>query len=480
MEKQTTVFSEKYLLVPINPKAPWQTLTISAKNRQPYQLQVRLDASSPVWHMHIDVSAYIGIESEISPVFPLKAANRMEIPNLYAEPLRPQVHFSSRQGWLNDPNGLVKVGDTYHLFYQHNPADAVWQNMHWGHAVSADLLHWEEQDIALFPDEHGTMFSGSAIEDMDNVSGLGDGTAPPVLLFYTAAGSTPDRYTQCLAFSKDRGKTFQKYAKNPIIPNLAGNNRDPKVIWCEEINAFVMALYLDGGTRDFALFGSDNLLDWNQFQTITLPNDAECPDFYPLTDEEGNRRWILSGASDTYFVGQFANGLFVPEGNAKALSFGNNRAYASQTFSGIDNRRIRISWNRTDIPGTPFNCQMTFPVEMKLRRKEEGFVLTASPIAELQNLYTDGEPTAFHVTLRAFLHENAAIFVCGEKFALPFAGETELSMIIDKMGCEIYVNGGERFGAFGFVADYEKPLFAFENADVLKEEVHPLRSIWPI
>ena len=109
MEKQTTVFSEKYLLVPINPKAPWQTLTISAKNRQPYQLQVRLDASNPVWHMHIDVSAYIGIESEISPVFPLKTANRMEIPNLYAEPLRPQVHFSSRQGWLNDPNGLVKV-----------------------------------------------------------------------------------------------------------------------------------------------------------------------------------------------------------------------------------------------------------------------------------------------------------------------------------------------------------------------------------
>jgi fructan beta-fructosidase len=218
----------------------------------------------------------------------IEQADTIERPaNLYQESLRPQFHFSSQRGWLNDPNGLVYYRGEYHLFYQHNPYGWTARNMQWGHAVSRDLVHWEELDTAIQPDARGWIWSGSAVIDWDNTSGLGKDGQPPMVLFYTAAGNP---FTQCLVYSLD-GRTFTKYEGNPIVPQITPGNRDPKVIWYEPTKSWVMTLYvsepvptsLNGGQRNAIYFlTSHNLKDWAISSTIE--GFFECPDLFELVE----------------------------------------------------------------------------------------------------------------------------------------------------------------------------------------------------
>ncbi len=200
-----------------------------------------------------------------------------EVSNLYNEKYRPQFHFTPRINWTNDPNGLVYYKGEYHLFFQHNPVGINWGNMTWGHAVSKDLMHWEQLDHAIEPDDLGTIFSGSAVVDWNNTSGFQMGKENVLVAFYTSAGEhAPVKvpFTQSIAYSNDRGRTWIKYEKNPVIGHIRAKNRDPKVVWYEPTKEWIMALYLDG--NDFILLTSKNLKEWTKIQDIKFRIFSRC------------------------------------------------------------------------------------------------------------------------------------------------------------------------------------------------------------
>ncbi|MDZ4800892.1 MAG: glycoside hydrolase family 32 protein [Bryobacteraceae bacterium] len=312
----------------------------------------------------------------------------------YDQRLRPQFHFSPKKGWTNDPNGLVLYKGEYHLFFQHNPFDVKWGNMTWGHAISKDLVHWKQMEQhALSPDNTGTMFSGSAVVDWDNTAGLQKGDEKTIVLLYTAAGGTSPEskgqpYTQCMAYSTDRGRTFTKYAGNPVLPNVVKENRDPKVVWHAPTRRWIMTLFLDGTT--FAFFSSPDLKKWTLLQEISVPKTGECPDFFemPVENEPGVTRWIWTGANGNYLVGTFDGKRFMPEVMTQSVHSGTNY-YAVQTYSDLPgNRRVQMAWmNFGQYPGMPFNQQMSCPYEFRLRKYAyHSYRIFATPVAEIDAL----------------------------------------------------------------------------------------------
>jgi fructan beta-fructosidase len=312
----------------------------------------------------------------------------------YSELHRPQIHFSPRENWTNDPNGLVFYNGEYHLFFQHNPFSVKWGNMTWGHAVSTDLLHWTQLDHALEPDDLGTIFSGSAVVDWHNTGGFRTGEENPFVAIYTSAGAKPVPFTQSLAHSNDRGRTWTKYEGNPIIGHIRSENRDPKVVWHEPSRRWILALYLDG--NDYALYASENLVDWTHLQDLNLPGVTECPDFFELAVDGSpeNTKWVYWGADGGYLIGSFDGTRFEPETDVLRAEFGKN-GYAAQTWSDIpeaEGRRLQISWMRGGkYPAMPFNQQMSFPVEIRLKTTNDGIRLQRNPIREIEDLYEKTE-----------------------------------------------------------------------------------------
>lgn len=384
-----------FLVLPVSEFVEPHQLRIMKDGEVTEDLSLRLDYRNPSAYSYYPLEKFMGEELSlvVEPDMELRDL-QTDAPDhgKRGEAFRPFIHFTSEYGWINDPNGLLKYTSpvtgktTYHMFYQSNPYDWAWGNMHWGHAVSDDLYHWKHLPPALRPDEQGTMFSGSAIVDRENRSGLKNGDEDVILLFYTCAGNTSFRsrgkkFTQCLAYSNDGGMTFTKYEKNPIVEHIEADNRDPKVIWCEELQKYVMALYLD--RNEYQLLTSDNFIDWEPLQKLSIEKDAECPDLYPLNadDDPKKRKWILSGASHRYIVGEFVNGQFKVLQNSRLLSNGLN-SYAAQTFS-TDNEmeRIQIAWNRNcSFGNAPICGQMSIPYATSLTEAKDGFYLRATPI----------------------------------------------------------------------------------------------------
>jgi fructan beta-fructosidase len=314
-------------------------------------------------------------------------------PLLYREKYRPQFHFSPRRGWMNDPNGLVHFQGVYHLFFQHNPYGINWGNMHWGHAISRDLLHWQELGDAIYPNLNGTIFSGSGVVDWHNNAGLQQNGQPVLIFFYTAAGnqhpsSMGKLFSQCMAYSLDGGINCLDYTQNPVITHIIEENRDPKVTWYAQGNSWIMALYKHEDI--FALFKSQNLKTWTHLQDLSMPGCSECPDFFelPVEGEPDQQRWVFTSANGRYMLGKFDGRQFTPETGPLQVDYGTNY-YAVQTYSDTpDNRRIQLAWMASgSYPEMPFNQQMSFPCELKLRSFPEGLRLCRLPVKEIADLH---------------------------------------------------------------------------------------------
>jgi fructan beta-fructosidase len=445
----------------------------------------------------------------------------------YQEKHRPQFHFTSWRGWLNDPNGLVYDRGEYHLFYQHNPHGCTWGDIHWGHAVSQDLVHWQELPDALHPDDMGLMFSGSALVDWRNSSGLARGEGHTLVCFYTAAGEFADPplpYTQCMAFSHDRGRTWHKYAGNPVLEHVAGHNRDPKVLWHELLGQWVMVLYLRqaGAEQHYGLYTSPDLKNWSPLDDVYLPGNGECPDLFPLS-MDGDVKWVFWGADGHYFVGTFDGNAFEPQTPPlQAYCGGRERgsAYAAQTWSDIpveDGRRVQMAWLQGDIPGMPFDQQMSFPVELTLRATPQGPRLHFTPVQEIERLYQETQtltdvalsqeplqlPTGGHdlLDMRADVVVSTAtalefdlrgvplvydarrqeLSCCGKTAPLK-TDKLQLRVLVDRTSIEIFAAGGLVYMPLGVIADEDHRTCYVSarggKARGAKIEIARLNSIW--
>lgn len=330
----------------------------------------------------------------------------------YLEDFRPQYHFTPAKNWMNDPNGLVYFDGEYHLFYQHNPEANVWGNMGWGHAVSRDLLTWQHLPLAIPTLGDENVFSGSAVVDWHNTTGFGADGAPPLVAIYTAHNWPRRNESQALAYSTDRGRSWTRYAGNPVLDAGLQDFRDPKVFWYEPGRRWIMTVS-ESPARKVRIYGSPDLKSWTLLSTFG-PSGAvggvwECPDLFPLpVDGDAARtKWVLivnlnpggvaGGSGTQYFVGEFDGARFVadatPGDTALWLDHGRDN-YAGITFADIppqDGRRILIGWmNNWDygdkIPTDPWRSAQTIPRELTLRSTPRGPRLAQAPVRELASL----------------------------------------------------------------------------------------------
>jgi len=347
----------------------------------------------------------------------------------YTEPHRPQFHFSPPTMWMNDPNGMVFYEGEYHLFYQYYPDDTVWGPMHWGHAVSPDLVHWQHLPIALYPDELGYIFSGSAVVDWKNSSGFGVDGVPPLVAIFTyhnpqlAAAGGRDHEYQGIAWSNDRGRSWTKYAGNPVLPNAQKlqDFRDPKVFWHVASQQWVMAL---SATDHVQFWASSDLKNWRHLSDFGQQWGAhggvwECPDLVEMKvhgSEES--RWVLilnlnpggpqGGSGTQYFVGDFDGTRFtldpafahsLLEEGAIWLDAGRDN-YAGVTWSDVpaeDGRKLFIGWMGNwayaqQVPTAPWRSAMTLPRELQLHRTLRGLRVYSLPVSELRSLRSASAP----------------------------------------------------------------------------------------
>ena len=323
---------------------------------------------------------------------PAVSAQAAQRPELYQESLRPQFHFTARywndyrlnpeqhqEGWINDVNGLVYLDGEYHLFAQR------WWSC-WLHAVSKDLVHWEELPPAFGKDERfGGTQSGGAVVDYNNTSGLATGKTPVMVAFWAST----DNNRQCISYSNDRGRTWVKYAGNPV---LVHPQRDPKVFWYEPAKKWIMVLY-GPPENSYLLFESKNLLQWKKIGQ-PIPDMYECPDMFPLA-LDGNparTKWVIVDGAGAYQIGTFDGARFRAETKKRPGDYGRN-FYATMSWVGMpeqDGRRVQVAWMRGgSYPGMPFNQQISFPSELTLRTGADGIRLCRNPVREIASLYQD-------------------------------------------------------------------------------------------
>jgi len=438
---------------------------------------------------------------------------------MYKEVHRNKLHFSPPANWMNDPNGMVYYEGEYHLFYQYYPEDIVWGPMHWGHAVSKNLIHWENLPIALKPDSLGQIFSGSAVVDWKNTSGLGSVEQPPMVAIFThhdmareKAGAL-DCEVQSIAYSVDKGRTWEKYAQNPVLSNVKKikDFRDPKVIWDDARRHWVMVL----AAKDRLLFyTSTNLTAWAfgsewGHEYGDRKGVWECPDLFPLKVEDTDEvKWVLilslnpggpnGGSGTQYFIGDFDGNSFtidpnfekeILDGKGVWIDHGPDN-YAGVTWSDIpvkDARRIFIGWMSNwdyaqDVPTETWRSAMTLPRKLSLHRGDLSYRLTSSIISEISNICdapTDSITTGiFEENTVLFDNMNSGLFrmqFSAKKdkegtFALLFSNDVDDKLVLGFDGTtNNYFIDRSKSGKVDFKESF--PAMIFAPIDYIEEEI---------
>ena len=343
------VVEKRYLHLPVKNGAAQVRVKVTVKGAVVDEFSIELADGEPDFWVFLDMAAHKGSQacidvSRLATDSRGLAAIRQadEVPGasmLYKEKYRPQFHFTPRRGWNNDPNGLVLYKGEWHLYFQHNPYGWKWGNMHWGHAVSRDLVRWTELPIAIYPFRYGDwVFSGGAVVDWNNTGGFKTGSEDVIVASYTSTGRG-----EAIAFSNDRGRTFVDYEGNPVVKH---SGRDPKIIRYEEGGHWVMAVYDEmEGKRGIAFYTSSDLKEWKRESRIE--GYYECPEIFelPVDGDESRTRWVVYAADGAYAIGSFDGRRFVPDHEGKFRFNWGNCFYASQTFSDVpeeDGRRIQI------------------------------------------------------------------------------------------------------------------------------------------
>lgn len=555
---------QKFVLFPINNESLSRRVRLLKNGRVLRSFTASLGLPAQ-WWAHLDVSEWHGqtvmlsVEHSNSPsVFEKEIPGRgaSETDNaelvaaihtsadiwspdtLYKEPLRPVFHFTPKRGWINDPNGLVYHAGRYHMFFQHNPYGLRWGNMHWGHAVSTDLVHWKELPIAFYPrGEDDFPFSGGGVVDQENTSGWGKNGRPPMVVAFTSTSRG-----ECIAYSDDDGVTWKEFDGNPVIKH---EGRDPKLFWHPQTKQWVMAVYDErpglnaavSQRQGVAFYTSADLKSWRERSWIE--GYYELPDLFALPiDEDPNRtKWVLSCAAGYYYIGEFDGSCFMPESarlpapggggsNAQGILAGPfpPLLYSVQTFNNHpEGHRVQISWGRVGTVDEPFTQMMSFPTKLSLRTTSEGVRLCREPVDSIRSLRDlthefpagplTSSPLLAELTAEAwdleavikvdtvspvlmriggdeYMYQPASQMLSGPNGAIPIPltdSRLQLRILVDRMTVEIFGDHGQAYGMFirsnpGGNVSMELRLYneMWNGAQVEKLNAHSLRSVWSL
>ena len=407
----------KYLLLPIQEEKDEAQVILSTGDKEDTWMDVRLaqngvdyfvpfslekNAAGKSVKGNVAIVKILGLKKDALAVNLMKLSNTFDTTN--TDYYRPSYHFTPLYGWMNDPNGMVYKDGEYHLYFQYNPYGSKWGNMHWGHAVSKDLIHWEHLDPAIARDPVGHIFSGSSVIDKKNTAGFGKNA---IIAIYTNNSVNHDE-VQCIAYSNDNGRTFTKYEGNPVLTPFDGlkDFRDPKVFWYEKGKCWYMIVSAD---KEMRLYKSKNLKKWNYVSAFgkgigQQPCQYECPDFFqlPVNGDKKKMKWVMTmninpgcwfgGSATEYFVGDFDGKKFTcPDANeVKWLDWGKDH-YATVTFSNTGDRVLGITWmsNWQYANLTPFKQNRGangLPRELKLYEKNGKYYVSENVAPEVYAL----------------------------------------------------------------------------------------------